>query len=556
MPTYLKPFSNIGGFNDYGAGYNLLPQWYIEPTGARAGDDYVAAVDFTPGSPPTIKTFQLKLTANQHRGFHYRFMAVPNPLAVNNPTYDTDISWRLWNTFQSPDTAASATITGTAVVTSDFIAGTSILDFEWKEYNIQIAEGEATIDADLVGVFTQGSFTLDIIGTVVLIVEYDTRKAIRERWRWNTKVITSWNATEQRIQYAPYPVREITADYELDEQEIISLERLLYQSVNGNLSVPMWHLECFTTATTTPPQDRIYFPVENTNLRNGEQLYLVSPSRDESVIVTIETLQADGAVLTSSVPQVIGIGWSVHPLEPVYVNNPKIRIKSVTGNAQISGEATNRLRPVQRQGATATVPTHNGLPVLDFRALADVEEEFQQFYEEVGTSFGQRSRKGIWETPRLLRSATLRVDRKGDMTNGYEAAAVFFDLVAGQLKPFYFSSRLDDLTVNVAPNNGASQLVVNRTDYATLWFNSVVYKNVEVEYRDGSYDWFTVTAATANVDGTTTLNLSSNLPLDVESNPIVRVSYLLRVRLATDEVRLTHVNNRTTFSFSILGTTT
>ena len=58
------------------------------------------------------------------------------------------------------------------------------------------------------------------------------------------------------------------------------------------------------------------------------------------------------------------------------------------------------------------------------------------------------------------------------------------------------------------------------------------------------------------VDGNDALLVSPEFPADVETNPIGRISFLYRVRLATDNVDVKFENNRAYFSFAVVGTST
>lgn len=555
MTTYLNPLKALGGVTDSGPGFELVMEWHDAPNLGGFFGTGVDGTDFTPGTHPSGGTFTAVNPTNAHREYHYRFIPVPNPLLLNNPPIDTNIPFRLWNTYPSPDEATAAAITGSTFLTSDFGVGTDILDFEWLELNVRIAEGANAIDADLNGTFTQGTFTFDIVGSVTLVVEVGPNGSVGERWVWNTQVMTAWDSTEQRIQYMPHPIRSYEADYVIDQAEAIELQKLLLQATNGQLATPLWQMECFLTADTVAPLDRIYFSPENTNLRDGDQLYIVDNKGIlPPLIVTIETMETDGATLQSGLPQDVSIGNSVYPLQSIFVENPQIRIDIVAGSYSLRGEFTDRNRPTARQGAVATVPLHNSLPVCDFKTREGLRENFQNFYDEVGTSFGQRTREGIWPAPRLLRGASFSVPRRGNMVNSYEKACVFFDRIAGQLKPFYWSSGLADLALFEAPSSGATQIDITDTDYASVFFPSEIYKSIEVTYSDNTYDWFRVNSVTAQSNGSLRLFLDDALPLNVANNPIKKISYLLRVRLASDSVALRHVNNRTIFSFSILGT--
>lgn len=560
MPTYIKTIDNIGGVFDKGAGYLSDMQWHLEATGGYSGwnGDFTA---WSAGVPPNFgfTPNEVALYTNQHREFHYRFIAVPNPLVLNNPPYDTPIEWRLWNTFPLDDTAVTATITGSSVVTSSFGVGTTMRDFQWRALDVQVSEGEVEINADLFGDFTQGDFTLNIIGIVVLTIEdLPVDGTVRERWTWNTKVITSWDSTEQRIRYAPAPVRNFAADYDYDEAQLVDLQYRLYQTSVSTLAIPYWQYQFFLNATSAINTNEIYFDPTYTNLKTGDRLFIVDNADSPTIspiVVTIEDMLVNGCRITSQLPVSLESGWTACPLYAVFAEDPQFDADSVTGTFRINGENTDRGRTLTREDVSQTLTLYNGLPVLDYKVLAGIREGYNIEFEDLASPFGRRERSVIWTEPQLLRSVAFRVNRKKTLSD-YDYATLFFDYCAGQHKPFFISSNLEDLIVDPAnePTDGSSNLQVLGTVYPDTYFGNPIYGQLEIEFTDGTYLWYTVNTAVSQVGGTSLLTLQTALPNDVETNKIARISYLYRARLATDVVNVNHRNNRTTFSFSIKGT--
>ena len=555
MVTYVNLLTSIGGVYDKGAGYLADMQWHLLSTQGTLG--LLQSANWSVGALPSGLPSPTPhiVVWNQHREFHYRFIAVPNPLYLTNPPFDTDIPWHLWNTFPLGDTSTIATITGSTGITSDFNIGSYIWDFEWKEYNIQVAPGEVEIDADLFGQFTQGNFTLDIIGVVVLTIpQQPVDGTAQEKWKWNTRVIVSWDSSEQRFRYSPAPVRSFQVEYDLDEAEIIDLEYRLYQSTVSTLALPFWQYQTRLLADTPAGNNLIYFDPTHTNLKVGDKIYIVDEGQTVNpTILTIEAMLPGGCRIINSTPVTLLTGYLIMPLHSLYIDEPQLTADSVTGRFRVIGEVTDRARVTTRDDSVATLLTHDGLPVFDFKTLSGITEGYSLNFEDLSSSFGKRARSVIWEHPKVLRSISARVDNKKALTN-YDYATTFFDYAAGQHKPFFISSQLDDLVLYSDPPSLSSQLIVKGVNYANVFFESPIYKQLEIEFQDGTYLWYTVNTASPQINGTSLLSLTTSLPVDVDTNKIVRISYLLRVRLATDEVSVKFINNRAYFSFSILGT--
>jgi hypothetical protein len=557
MPTYISVLEVLGGVYDKGAGYLVDMQWHLEATGAPLGYT-INYSSIIPGADPPIHRVPSAtplLISNQHREFHYRFIPIPNPLVLNNPPFGLPIEWRLWNTFPLDDTAVVATISGTSVITSSFSIGTTLWDGEWSAQTITVSEGEVEINAQIFGDFTQGDFTLDIIGVLVLTIdELPVDGTVEESWNWNTKVISSWDATEQRIRYLPAPIRKIRAEYDFDEAQIVDLQQRLYKSSVSTLGIPYWQYEFFLTDVSPVNSNLIFFDPSYTNLKVGDRLYILdrSPSTIVPVIVTIEAMLANGCRITSQLSRQLEPGWKACPFYSIYADKPQFTMDSVTGRFTVSGEVVDRDRELTRDLVANSLTLYKTIPVLDFKILAGITEGYRLELEDLSSPIGRRQRSIIWEQPKLLRSVAFRVNRKKALTN-YDYATLFFDYCAGQHKPFFISSRLEDLLLRSQPPNGSSQLEIQTLNYPDTYFDDPIYKQLEIEYLDGTYNWFTVNTAEGQLGGWSLLSLDNALPADVETNYITRISFLYRVRLATDKVSVDFQNNRSTFKFAVLG---
>ena len=553
MPTFINIHEDLTGEFDKGAGYLADMQWHLEATGGYAY--FVEHVNWTDGAiESVILTPGVFIDSNLHREFHYRFIPVPNPLVLLNPPLDSPIEWRLWNTFPSPDEALAATITGSNVITSTFVATTAILDFEWLELAIQVAPGEPQIDAELFGDMTQGDFILDIIGLVVLDINDFPEDGVTEKWKWNTRVMVAWDSTEQRVQYAPYPIRSLEAEYILDEVGIVDRQYRIYQSALSTMTVPYFHLQTRLTAPSALASNRLYFNPAYTNIKSGDTIAVIDEQFSFPIrYLTAETLFADGCSINNSLAFPLQTGYVICPAYPLFLNKPQIQMKQVTGSLRINGEVSNRNRPVSRDGNPAVLSIFKGLPVLDFKTQANQSLGYELLFEDEATNFGKRERSIVWEAPKVLRSASFSTKMAGPMPD-YDYATKFFDTIGGRLKPFFISSQLEELVLDSNPPSGSSQIEIQGITYSTVYFPNEVYKQLEIEYLDGTYEWFDVNTAESQPGGTDLLSLTTALPNDVNTNTITRISFLLRVRLATDEITVEYQNNRARFVLTVLGT--
>ena len=532
--------------------------YYLDPAGAVVPASFSAAI--TEGIDPDTEVHRAvtgRVATTAHRYYHFRFIPVPSVLNVNNPSLNTDIPFRLWNTFPFPDELVSGSVLNTTVVTTDLFVGSVMRDFEWAEYNIQISGGEATVDGQLLGVFDQGSFLLGILGTLIVDMPLIAEDGNTETWTWRTAISISHDNTEQRVRLAPGPVRVAEYTYKTDEEEMIEVARRLFQSTVGLLTVPFSQYETKITQQSNPGSGELFFNPNYTNLKVGDTVYVRDPANEgfnAGIIQIVESLTPTGCIIEGTLGSIVRPGWTVCPAFALYIESPTQSFDSVSGNLRLTGRAVDRSRVLLRDGASATLTTFRGAPVIDKRTLAGITEGPVVSNEIFGSAFGAYRRLSSWPYPQFQRSVRFFCNLKKSMAD-FDWWMLFFDTIAGSHKSFYLPSGLADVKVKTQPINTGNSFTLEGTGYSTLYFSNPTYKQLAITFLDGSVGYYYVAAASP-VDGDDLVVVTPDLPDDVETNPIGRVSFLYRVRLANDMVQADFENNRVYFSFGVVGTST
>lgn len=532
--------------------------FYILPTLAHeATSESITWVD---GADPDTAVFRAVTGfahLNPHRYYHFRFIVVPAALNLNNPTLNTDIPFRLWNTLPFPDELISGALEDTTVITTDLVTGSDIRDFEWAEYNIQIAPGETELDARLIGTYTQGSFTLVITGILIVDMPLIPEEKVSETWQWSTSITTSYDNTEQRVRLAPGPIRVVEYTYDTNEEEMVEVMRRLFQSTVGLITVPFYQYATKLTQASAPGDNELLFNPNYTNLRTGDTIYIRNPlddSLNSGIIQVIESLTPTGCIIEATLGSTVQAGWTICPAFPLYLEEPTQTFKSVSGTLRVTGRAADRSRPLLRTGATATLTTFRDLPVIDQRTLAGITEGPVTPVEIFDSGFGKHRRVSTWPYAQFQRSVKFFCRLQKDMAE-FDKWMLFFDTIAGAHKPFFLPSGLADLQIDTPPINSGNSFTLAGVNYSSIYFPNPTYQQLMLTLMDGTILYRTVAGASV-VGGKDIITVTPDLPADIESNPIARVSFLYRVRLATDMVDVKFLNNRAYFSFGVMGTST
>lgn len=532
--------------------------YYLDPTEALApGSWSFSGVDGDDPDTELHREVSGRVATSAHRYYHFRFIPVPSVLNVNNPSLNTDIPFKLWNTFPFPDELISGSVLNTTVVTTDLTVGSTIRDFEWAEYNIQILGGEASVDGQLFGAFDQGSFLLGIIGTLIVDMPLIPEDGTSETWTWRTAISISHDNTEQRVRLAPGPVRVVEYSYETDETEMVEVARRLSQSAVGLLTVPFYQYETFITQQSNAGSNELFFNPDYTNFKVGDTLYLRDPSNEgfnAGIIQIVESLTSTGCIIEGTLGSIVRPGWVVCPAFPLYIEAPTQSFETVSGTLRLTGRAVDRSRVLLRDGANPTLTMFLGAPVIDKRTLAGITEGPVTSNEIFGSAFGAYRRLSSWPYPQFQRSVRFFC-KLGKLMTDFDWWMKFFDTIAGSHKSFYLPSGLNDAQVKVQPINTGNTFTLESSNYSTLYFANPTYKQLALTFLDGTVRYYYVADALP-VGGDDVVVVTPDLPTDVETNPIARVSFLYRVRLANDSVQADFQNNRVYFSFGVIGTST
>jgi hypothetical protein len=94
-----------------------------------------------------------------------------------------------------------------------------------------------------------------------------------------------------------------------------------------------------------------------------------------------------------------------------------------------------------------------------------------------------------------------------------------------------------------------SKITVVGQEYGAQYFASETYKHIQIETSVGTFE---VRADSVETDtDATTINFLDAIATDLTGAEIYRISFVLLVRLGSDEVTLTHENTYTTIELDL-----
>lgn len=496
-------------------------------------------------------TGAISIDSGLHTDYHFRMWMIPTLLNLSNPTIGADIPFSMWNTYDQPQDLSAVNVTGSSVLTFDFVATDTIVDFEFKEINMQIAAGESAISATVDFVFPLGTGQLLVVAVVANTFPILPEVPINEVWRWETDVLTNYKGVETRIALMPNP--RIHLEFTVNAVGYDE-RRTLYGLMSSNIKVPsivpLFQYASPILTTTSIGGTRLYFNPALANVREDGFLVLMNSATRATSLGTVVTVHADGATIDTAVGSEIaadGLWFAVPALSAFIKDDSGLTFGTQAGVFTLSADNLNDLE-LQRPGATNAPATFDSLPIVEKDFLVKSPERWAYRRELLGADdVGAQAIKSNDTAFVVKRSVKFSVDRTDDDMDYWRE---LFAAVNGGQKPFLLSTQLPDLTLRVAHVDGAGTVEINEQHYEPTLWPLDAFKRVKVTYTDSTFTYHIISNSVTDILNNTTLSLSPALTVGKTAD---RFSFLHKVR-ATDTVSLEHFNNYSYIKFGVRTT--
>lgn len=362
---------------------------------------------------------------------------------------------------------------------------------------------------------------------------------IREVWSYVTSVAKNYDGTEQRSALREEPATVLTYEYVFDAERT-DLYRELYNNIRGTMALPIFAYAAITKAETAQGATLVSVIPAHGDLRPGDDVFCMAPDETYS-LGRIDSVGTDFVSLEAGIDIRLPAGSWVVPMRDTYIADGNgISMRSIEGRASIA-YATATRRAIKRPTATSgLVPTYDGIPMLSLRPLADddVDEMFDGNAVRITDAVDVDVTTFVtWKMPTIDGARSYLVNRPGDMDFWREWA----DTVKGRRGSFLVPTfRADLVPVSVA----GSTLRVKGVHFSA-WAKHDAYSRLQIETSAG-VQLRKVMAAVR--DGSETV-IALDSPL---AGVVEKVSFLNRVRLASDNISWQHIETRSMVTIEIV----
>ena len=392
-------------------------------------------------------------------------------------------------------------------------------------------------------------FPLVLTGDRIIKFDVVPEIPLEETWEWLTDIIVSDDGTEQRIDLrGPYPKIEQNFNVIFDNEELL---REFYANLSickSSLWVPEFQYTTKITTSSVIGNINIYYDNSKIDVRAGEYVLIKNNYISEVIeILTIESYGATTNTLTFDIP----LGSYIIPGSSVYIeDNSYLERYAPNGvgktklNCKLLRERTTLYKNV------VSFDTFLGDIILPDRSLVKEtsKDSFSSGIKTLDNSTGLIENISRWDYSRLIKDMFFKFDRylNYDKLNYWK---YFFSLCKGQTKKFWIPTFRNDLELFEPAAETASSIACKGIEYARKVYQVPTHRYLEFETDAGIHRVSVVGAS--EVDGNSLLSFTPTLPSGPLWANINRISFLLPVRLASDEVKLTHYHLDTTIEFSV-----
>jgi len=411
-------------------------------------------------------------------------------------------------------------------------------------------EGPPTIRALVEYTFDNGAFLdLDILGQRIVLMSFVPQRRITEKLTWKTEVNASADGTEERIRRFRRPRQRITYRFRDTDEAGIPFAQFSQIWDWGPL---VWGLPKWTDYTQTTSAISISdtsFNVLDTTFRDfradplGGQFALVWSDKFTAEAVEIDSFTGTSMTLvgTDGFTIAFAAGAYVMPMRTAKIVSLPKRNRFIADGTDLEVEWI-----VLDSGDVDAVPspvpwtTYQGRPILESAFTI--------------TSGGLSSQMNFGSKIVDLGSARLstlthrdrpQVSEAGQtvFTRGREAQILFKSFMAheaeGRLNTFYMSTKAHDLVFQ-ALSTGDDRWYINPAFYAKHINIRDPYRDLEIEFNDGTTDLRRITVITDEIDASDRELIVVDSVLSQSPANIARISFIVLRRFDFDELQMEH----------------
>lgn len=522
---------------------------------AESYDGTLAEVVFGAGGPDDVPS-----TAGPDEPGYYlptyaedlydRIHLSPVAIELGNVVQSQVRTFRLWNAHMTEKTLAS--IIGTnddgLTIVPPTPPGAAPTEFPRStEYEYQLFaddDGPTNINASYLFAFGAEEPMLIVTGTRIISWPFDPQTGVKETLGFKTDIMEARDGHEQRVRVRRLPRQTFGVEYKISvpRERTTMLNRLLGNS--GNLfAVPVWIFARKLLAAVAPGATTISVDTTNADFRQSTddktELYMIWRAYNDFEIVqaTVGGVSATGIQLVSAIEGTHAAGSYVIPMQLMLARDP-VAWRS-RGNGVMT--ATVQWLSAEQTDLAATdgeLTLYDGSPVLaDLNYIEkEIEEQLSRKYDLFD------SETGVFEAlhTRLIPEFNSSKGWECDTPAESWATRKLIYALRGRQRSFWLPTWRQDFVMVSTLGSSDTTIEVQDTGYSRFVRQQAPFDRVMIETHSGTRYFRRITNSSLDAGGFEILTIDSALGASLNVSDIKYFCYLVRCRLGSDDVDITH----------------
>lgn len=536
-----------------------VPGWIVPA--ALAVQPHAADIAPLPGlagplADPTPSAFAAAPSGRPNRGFggdfYFRIWPIPPVVDVQNPRLNTDIPFQLWNAYLVANEIEAINTLNAAGLTLDVAAGDIFDELALQTVNVQITPlAPTSIDALFTFDMQYGGTTVRFIALLADILPISPNSGLRELWEWKTDILKAFNGDEQRIALRRQARRtfDIQMTLENDADRKAHFDKI-YKVLRASIIMPTYQYHTRLKQPVAEGTDILYCNTRRADIRIGETVVVNEKQTGLQYVLKAIDVTDDYVQVENPISNSIQAGATVVGGITGRIANNRLSMYSKHGSANLTIEANDNRDTLVWPGASVTLLTCSGYPVVERRALSDseVQENLESGGETIDNDTGKPQTYYSWKHNELMGTRRFLINRLFNFEE-LDYWRALFDYAKGSQNAFLLPTYRDDLFAVVPDANLPGQVEVYGSTYATQYFENPLFRFVQIASDKG--DFYAEVETVENFGSTSILHFRDAIGVPGDLFTIERISYAFLVRIADDKVALTHGQTASTVEFNI-----
>lgn len=387
------------------------------------------------------------------------------------------------------------------------------------------------------------TFTVYLTGSRTIVLAFEPQSPATETLEYLTGIVRAKSGTERRQSMRDIPRMFWSHVYRHRDDVARLMESLTWPLWDQAYALPIWRDGTVLTAQATAGGVTLnVLDASNRDFRfgGGDDFALLWTNSTTFEAVQISNIAGNVFTAAQALLATWPAGTIVYPLRRVDIIGDELQQGPFMGRAR---DWTLRFQVIGQKETPSTSgfpTTYKTLPVFldqQLNATNQFGRSFARFLDRYDAETGRIGQNSYANSPAGTWAFLARPEGRA----AYWRIRQFVQALRGRQKAFWLPTGLVDFRVGADGGAPSATLSVQNVGYSARTFPIAGNrrKDIVIEYTNGTRDLRAIIAAAdAGVNETLTLDSATSLATTAAS--VKRISFLQRVRLATDALEFTH----------------